>query len=278
MLDYLTGAGGRRLDYVRRGRGAPLLLIQGMGAHHAMWGEELLSLLEAEFDIVAYDHRGVGRGDRADEAFSTADLAEDAAAVITSLGWSDALVFGISLGGMVAQELVLRHPELVRALAIGCTWAGGPDGVMSETSRRMVEAFATRDPDHATKTSFEANFSRRFAAETPGLFEDYQNRALSVRVPAPVIQMQWQAALAHDTGDRLGAVNRPTTVLHGTADAGIPVVNGHRLAGLIPGAQLELFDGAGHLFWWEDPLRAAGVLTQLERRAADRNDARGWTT
>jgi 3-oxoadipate enol-lactonase len=267
MFDYLTGAGGRRLDYVRRGRGTPLLLIQGMGSHHAMWGDELLSLLEPDFDIVAYDHRGIGRGDRADEAFSTADLAEDAAAVIASLGWSDALVFGISLGGMVAQELALRHPELVRALAIGCSWAGGPEGVMSETSRRMVEASATRDPDHATKTSFEANFSRRFATETPGVFEKYQNRALSVRVPVPVIQLQWQAALAHDTGDRLGAISRPTTVLHGTADAGIPVVNGHRLAELIPDAKLELFEGAGHLFWWEDPARAAAVLGELGRRA-----------
>lgn len=263
QLDYLTGTGGRRLDYARRGRGAPLLLIHGMAGHHALWGEELLTLLEPDFDIVAYDHRGIGRGDRADEAFSTADLAEDAAAVIKSLGWSDALVLGISLGGMVAQELALRHPGLVRALAIGCSWAGGPRGVMSETSRRMVEAFATRDPDHATKTSFEANFSRRYAAETPGAFEIYKNRALAVKVPVPVIQLQWQAALAHDTGDRLGAISTPTAVLHGTADAGIPVVNGRRLASLIPGARLELFDGAGHLFWWEDPARTAAVLGEL---------------
>jgi 3-oxoadipate enol-lactonase len=88
-----------------------------------------------------------------------------------------------------------------------------------------------------------------------------------VKVPVPVIQLQWQAALAHDTGDRLGAISTPTMVLHGTADAGIPVVNGHRLASLIPGAQLELFDGAGHLFWWEDPDRTAAILGDLARRA-----------
>jgi pimeloyl-ACP methyl ester carboxylesterase len=262
-MNLLTGTGGRRLDYVRRGRGTPLLLIQGMGCHHGLWGEDLLGRLEADFDIVAYDHRGIGRGDRADEPFTTADLADDAAAAIAALGWTDALVFGISLGGMVAQELVLRHPKLVNGLAIGCTWAGGPNGVMSETSRRMVEAYGTRDVDHALRTSFEANFSRRFAAETPGLAELYRSHALAVKVPVPVIQLQWQAALAHDTADRLTSIDTPTAVLHGTADAGIPVTNGRRLAELIPKARLELFEGAGHLFWWEDPARTAAILQDL---------------
>jgi 3-oxoadipate enol-lactonase len=258
-MEFVTGTGGRRLDYVRRGRGAPLLLLHGMAAHHEVWGDELLSALEARFDIVAYDHRGIGRGDRADEPFTVADLADDAAAVIASVGWTDAHVFGISLGGMVAQELVLRHPGAVRSIALGCTWAGGPRGVISETSHRMVDAIATRDVEHGLRTSFEANFSRRYA-EVPGVREIYRRRALAVKVPVPVVLMQWAAAQAHDTTARLGQAAVPALILHGTADAGIPVENALRLSELLPAARVELFDGAGHLFWWEDPERTANLL------------------
>src|SRR5919197_6681477 len=100
------------LSYFRRGQGEPLLLIMGMGGHHRMWREEFLALLEPHFDVVAYDHRGIGESDRAEGPFSVADLADDVAGLIAALGWERAHVFGISLGGMVAQELVLRHPEL----------------------------------------------------------------------------------------------------------------------------------------------------------------------
>lgn len=247
------------IDYVRRGRGEPLLLIQGMGAHHRMWGEWFLSLLEPHFDIVAFDHRGIGASDRADEPFGVPDLADDAAGVIDTVGWPDAHVFGISLGGMTAQELVLRHPDKVRTLTIGCSWAGGPDGIMSETSRRMVEAMATRDVDHSLRTGFEGNLSPRFTAE-PGNFELYSTLSLAVKVPVPVVLMQWEAALAHNTADRLPTVSTPTLVLHGTADVGLVPANGKHIAGLIPGARLELLDGAGHLFWWEQADRTATLL------------------
>lgn len=231
-----------------------------MAAHHDLWGDELLSALEARFDIVAYDHRGIGRGDRADEPFTVADLADDAAAVIESVGWTDAHVAGMSLGGMVTQELAIRHPDVVRSIALGCTWAGGPEGVISETSRRMVEAIATRDVEHGLRTSFEANFSRRYATEVPGAREIYRRRALSVKVPVPVVLMQWAAAQAHDTTASLGAVDVPALIMHGTADAGIPVENALRLSELLPAAQLELFEGVGHLLWWEDPERTAALL------------------
>lgn len=259
-MDFVTGTDGRRLDFVRRGQGLPLLLIQGMAATHEMWGEDFLGPLEEHFDILAYDHRGVGRGDRADSGFTVADLADDAAAVIASVGWTSAHVLGISLGGMVAQELVLRHPATVRSVVLGCTWAGGAGGVIAETSHRMVEAIASRDLGRGLRVSFEANFSQRYG-ELPGTRELYRQRALAVRMPVPVVQLQFRAALAHNAADRLHEVAVPTLILHGTADAEIPVSNAYRLAELIPGARLELFDGAGHLFWWEDPARAATLVT-----------------
>jgi 3-oxoadipate enol-lactonase len=122
----------------------------------------------------------------------------------------------------------------------------------------LVDAIATRDVEHGLRTSFEANLSRRFAAQLP--LELYRRRALAVKMPVPVVLMQWEAALAHDTTERLRDIAVPTLILHGTADAGIPVANAQRLAGLMPGAKVELFDDVGHLFWWEDPERTAALL------------------
>src|SRR5205085_15797 len=115
-----------RLFHHRRGSGAPLLLVQGMGGTHLAWGEPFVTALERDFEIVVYDHRGVGRSPRVDEPFTVRDLAEDARELLDELGWRTAHVVGISMGGMIAQELVIAHPERVSTLTLGCTYAGGP--------------------------------------------------------------------------------------------------------------------------------------------------------
>jgi len=215
--------------------------------------------LEQDYDLVVYNHRGIGTSSRAEEGFSIADLADDAAGVIEAVGWSDAHVFGISLGGMIGQELVLRHPERVRTVTLGCTWAGGSDGVIGAVSGELVAAIGARDVERVLRSGFEANLSARYRAD-PAAFEVYRERVLAERVPAPVVAMQFQAAMALDTAARLPGVRTPTLVLHGTADEGIPWVNGQRIAALVPGARLELFDGAGHLFWWEEQELTVAVL------------------
>jgi pimeloyl-ACP methyl ester carboxylesterase len=106
------------LHYVRRGSGEPLLLVQGMSGTHASWGEPFLAALDAAgLESVAYDHRGIGFSARWRRPFTLVDLAEDAAGLLDELGWETAHVLGISMGGMVAQELALRHPGRLRSLA-----------------------------------------------------------------------------------------------------------------------------------------------------------------
>src|SRR5258705_9934333 len=118
---------GRELFHVRRGTGEPLLLVQGMSGTHLAWGETFLGELERDFDVIAYDHRGVGRSAPVSAPFSTADLAEDAAGLLDALAIEDAHVLGISMGGMVAPELTLRHPARVRTLALGCPHPRGAE-------------------------------------------------------------------------------------------------------------------------------------------------------
>lgn len=105
-------------------------------------------------------------------------------------------------------------------------------------------------------------------AAAAGNFDVFREQALAVRVPIPVVLMQFQAALGHDALQRLSTIDVPTLVIHGSADEMLLPVNGELIAKAVPGAQLELFEGVGHLFWWEEPERTASLLRGQARPAA----------
>jgi 3-oxoadipate enol-lactonase len=243
--------GSRRLRYVRRGSGAPLLLIQGMAGHHQLWGEPLLDRLAADFDVVAYDHRGIGDSTDLPGQFTIADLADDAAAVLDSLDWGSAHVLGISLGGMVAQELALDRPDRVRTLTLGCTYSGGVGSTLAAPGpMAMFEAMNSGNVELAIRAAYTANLSPTFTADEAN-YELFKTAALAVQVPVPVVLRQAQAAFVRDTSARLPELDVPTLVLHGTADQMIVYSNGELIARLVPGARLHTFADVGHLFWWE---------------------------
>jgi len=256
-IEYADTAAGP-LAYLRRGQGEPLLLLNGVAAHHRMWSDEFIARLAERFDVVAYDHRGIGKSARAETGFSIPELAADAAAVLDHLGWDSAHVLGFSMGGTISQELVLTSPDRVRTLTLGGTWPGpgetwGP-GVVS-----LAEATQGGDVETVVRKTFAANVSAEFAAR-PGAFEHFMKTAGTFQVPGPVVLMQMQGASVHDALDRLSALNKKTLVIHGTADAIIVRSAGERLSILIPGAQLELLDGVGHMFFWEQPDRSADLV------------------
>lgn len=256
-----VAVGSRTLHYERRGTGEPLLLIQGMAGHHNLWGEPFLTALEADFDIVAYDHRGVGAStDVRGEDFSIADLATDAVALLDGLGWADAHVMGISMGGMVAQQLVVDHEDRLRSLVLGCTYPGGPGSTLTAAGPlRMLQAMNVGNVDAALRTAFAANLSPGFAA-SERRFEEFRTATLSVTVPVPLIMRQAKAAFVHNASARLPAVTTRTLVVHGTADEMLDHSNGVRISELMPAATLHSFDGVGHLFWWEQPEATAALV------------------
>jgi pimeloyl-ACP methyl ester carboxylesterase len=244
---------GRPVYYERRGRGEPLLLIQGMAAHALMWGEPFVSRLTERFDVVSFDNRGIGESADVPGSFTVADLAEDTAGLMEALGWESAHVMGISLGGMIAQELALRHPRKVRTLILGCTWAGGPESTMDAPGpMEMFQAMQTGDIDIAIRAAFGANLSADYIADDTN-FEVFRDASLARRVSVQTVVRQAQAAALHDTGARLGELRVPTLILHGNRDRMVDYSNAEHLARLIPNARLHTFDGVGHLFWWERP-------------------------
>jgi 3-oxoadipate enol-lactonase len=258
------------LHYVRRGEGEPILLIQGMSGNHLAWGEPFLTELERDFDVVAYDHRGVGRSSHVTDPFTIVDLAEDAAALLDALGWETAHVVGISMGGMVAQELALRHPERIRTLTLGATYSGGVGSALasSEVFSKLAEAMMSGDRVRAIATSYEVNVSPGYGADKSA-YATFYEMATALPTPVPVIMLQAQAVQAHDTLARLGEISVPTLVIHGTADEMLPYSNAVLIASRIPDAQLEALEDVGHMFWWEQPERSAAAIRELVQRGRE---------
>ena len=255
---------GRRLFHARRGEGEPLLLIQGLSGNHLHWTEPFLDLLARDFDVVAYDHRGIGRSGPAEAGYSIRDLADDAAAVLDALDIERAHVLGISMGGMVAQELVLRHPERLRTLALGCTSPGGPRAARTDPAiiSRLSELLLSGRVGEAMAEGYAYNVSETYARDPGGL---ERLKAIAAELPGelPVMLAQLQAIAGHDTLNRLGAIEVPVLVVHGNEDRILPVANAHLIADAIEQARLEIVNGVGHLFWWERPERSAELVREL---------------
>ena len=255
---------GRQLHYVRAGEGEPLLLIQGMSGNHLHWGDDFLGLLHDDFETIAYDHRGVGHSAATDEPFTIADLADDAVALLDALDIESAHVMGISMGGMTAQEVALRHPERVRTLTLGCTYAGGEDSALGdpEIIQRLGSLFMAGRVEEAMRFGFEVNVSPEFAQD-PEHFELVKRIAAELPSSLEILMLQLQAIAGHDTSDRLGEIRAPTLVVHGSVDQMLPVSNARAIAARIPGARLEILEGVGHAFWWERPQEAADFVREL---------------
>jgi pimeloyl-ACP methyl ester carboxylesterase len=257
----VVSAGDIELSYERGGSGDPLLMIMGLGGTYSHWDQSFLEDLRRDHELIIYDHRGVGESSRVEGSFTMVQLAEDAANLLAALEVPESDVVGFSMGGMVAQELALSRPELVRRLVLASTYSGGPGSqrARESTMKRMAEPAMRGDSEGAVRAAWEVNVSPAFA-------EDEQARARFMdigsrrRVSLTVLGEQLGAIAGHDTSARLPSLKPPTLVVHGTEDLMVPFENGEMIAGLVPGSRFEVLAGAGHLFFWEDPQRAAELV------------------
>ena len=254
---------GTELNYERAGEGEPLLLIQGMSANHLAWGRPFSSLLEKSFDVIAFDNRGMGRSAPVTEAFSIAEMAADTAALLEALEIESAHVLGISMGGMIAQELALAHPERLRSLTIGCSYCGGPGSQLMDPAdfQGLVEAMSSGDQQKVFRAMWELNLSPGFRKDE-SRYAEFTAMAEALPAPKQTIGLQMQAIGAHDTSARLPAVRVPTLVVHGTLDRVLSYPNGPLIASLMTGARLETLEEIGHMFWWEQPERSAELVRE----------------
>jgi 3-oxoadipate enol-lactonase len=255
------------LYYEVAGAGPRLLLISGTGGDLRAPPSVFDGPLTKLFEIAAYDQRGLGRSSVPPGPYRMADYAADAAGLLDTLGWRDALVMGISFGGMVAQELAVRHPARVRRLVLACTSSGGAGG----SSYPLHELEDLPEDDKVARAleladvRYDAEWRTRNADQYRSLAALMQARnAVGRDEPgrAEGAALQLAARRDHDTWDRLDRITCPTFVCGGRYDGIAPPANAERLAAAIPGATLELFEG-GHLFLLQDGAAWPAIMAFL---------------
>ena len=251
---------GVGIAYETLGDGPPLLMMQGLGYARRGWGPAV-ELLAERFAVTFFDNRGIGESDVPAGPYTARQLAEDAVAVLDAAGVHRAHVVGASLGGMAAQELAVGFPDRVDRLVLACTTPGGVHAhpLPMKTAALFVEA-QTLEPQVALRR-FVANALANDAPETL-VDEIYEWRLANPPDPAGW-QAQAAAGTTFDGYEAVSSISAPTLVLHGTEDNVVDPRNAEVLGRLIPSSRVELFDGCGHLFFWEQPERFARVVGEF---------------
>lgn len=258
---------GARLHVERTGTGEPLLWVTGFAVGADVFGP-VLPLFAPRFDCVTYDNRAAGRSSVPLLPTSMPELAADAVRVLDALGIEAAHVHGVSMGGMVAQELALRFPDRVRSLVLQGSSPGGPLSAL--TPLRGVAALGVQrlpvPMDTRRRAAVAALFSPAYVAAHPDEVTGHLQRLGAERAGARGALLHLFASAWHDTVARLPSLQAPTLVLHGALDALTPVANARLLARLLPHAELAVVEGAGHLPLLEQPEAMRDlVLAWLDR-------------
>jgi 3-oxoadipate enol-lactonase len=246
----ITSANGIDLYYEVHGEGEPLLLIMGLSLNSKSWFRTLPSLSE-HFKVIVFDNRGVGLSSKPNTPYSIELMAEDAIAVLDAAGVDSAHVYGISMGGMIAQRLTIQHPERVRSLILGCTTSGGVNHVQPSTEVSMLllsRASTAATPEEIAWATAPILYSESFIENRKDLVaEDIQKR-IEIPILPYAYMLQLQACLGHDTYNELDQIKVPTLVIHGDEDKLVPYENGKTLANKIANAQFLTVPGAGHIY------------------------------
>ncbi|MDQ3032440.1 MAG: alpha/beta hydrolase [Myxococcota bacterium] len=256
---------GLRLHWEISGleRGPAILMIRGLSRSSRYW-YDLRPLLEPRFRVLVMDNRGVGRSDAPGPGFTTADMADDVAAVLHQSGVHRAHVFGISLGGMIAQHVALRHPGRVDRLVLGATTMGGRGAERAPHAAILGLLSAGRGTvADQIRVSMPWVLDAEAVARRPAVVDEWI--AIAEAEPRNRLSVLGQllAAAVHDTSDHLHRVRTPTLVVTGNRDRLIPMANSRRIASAIPGSTLQLLEGAGHDFPTERPDDVAHMLSEF---------------
>jgi 3-oxoadipate enol-lactonase len=260
---------GVTLHFQRAGTGEPLLFISGTGGDLRNKPSVFDGPMATRFDLLAYDQRGLGQSSIPEGPYEMADYADDAAGLLDHAGWDDCLVIGLSFGGMVAQELALRHGGRVRRLVLGCTSSGGSGGAsypLQDLALLEGEPRAVRQLE-ILDTRWDEAYRRDNPEQWQAMVDGFAAYLKGQEDPSSLERargaaLQLSARSRHDTADRLDSISCPTLVCAGRFDGIAPLANSEFLAATIPGAELRIYDG-GHQFMLQDHQAIPDMLAFL---------------
>ena len=241
---------GAKIYWEEHGSGEPVLLIMGLGYTLDMW-HRVLPALSEHYRVIAFDNRGVGRSDVPPGPYTIPVMASDAAAVMDAAKIDAAHVFGISMGGMIAQEFALQYPARVRSLILGCTTCGGAGAVTAEPE--VLSGLLAR-ARMSVEEAIQAMARYVYDAATPKerLEEDFDIRRRTYPSSEGYLA-QLQGVQSWDSFSRLSRIAAPTLVIHGESDKLVPPANGKLIARSISGAKLVILPAASHIFTTDQP-------------------------
>jgi 3-oxoadipate enol-lactonase len=265
VRDFAQTTDGLKIRYEIRGAGEPVALIMGFSGSGRGWGEPFLKLMESRFKIFMIDNRGTGESDKPDTEFTLAQMASDIASVLDHAQTPRAHIFGISMGGMIAQEFALAYPARTRGLVLGCTNCGASHSISAapEVLANLMPV-PGMDPAEQALRAFSVACGRAFLNSEAG--QATLKQAIAEMGNYPVTPMhtfmrQGQAIGGFDSFARLGQIKSPTLIIHGDDDSIVPYQNAEVLHGAITGSKVHILNLAGHMFFWEAPeetVRVAG--------------------
>ena len=244
---------GVELAYELCGAGKPLVMIHGAQGDQSMFAGVAPTFTD-QFQVLTFDQRGSGLSEKPDMAYSMAMFADDTAALMEHVGFAAAHILGVSMGGMIAQEFVLRHPRKTRSLVLGCTTPGGPQSI-ALSGGALAKAYSTQPipAEERGRLLAEACFTKGYIEKHPEIIPAMIEARRQRPIDPTALGHRMKAAYAHDTYDRLPQIACPTLVITGKDDVLISWENSRILAERIPGAKFILLEPAGHLFWGEQP-------------------------
>lgn len=244
---------GIRMHYEELGSGDPVIMIMGITAPGAVWEAHAADWSE-HFRCIMPDNRGVGRSDKPPGAYSSEMFADDYAGLMDALGIAQARVVGVSMGSIIAQQLMLRHPAKVRSAVLMCPWARC-DRYAKSIFKHMEDCKARLTPAEFMEWIQLLIFTKPFWDNDDAWQSLIDGRAAAGEDPSPQplhgLKGQAAACVNHDTFARLGEIQAPCLVIGGKDDIFTPRWMAEEVAAGIPGCELHLYDNAGHAFHWE---------------------------
>jgi pimeloyl-ACP methyl ester carboxylesterase len=254
---------GVRIAYEIRGDGDPIVLVHGLAYDRAGWGPFPERLAE-RFSVVLIDNRGVGESDAPAGPYAVPQMAADVLAVLDDAGLERTHLFGVSLGGYIAQELAVAHPERVDKLVLASTAPGGPKShPMPQATQEVFAKYPTMEREAALRMFVENSLGERGVRELPKLVEEIYRYRLAHAPTTKAWIAQATAGALFDGYDRAASITAPTLVLQGGADVVVDPRNAELLGELIPNARVEILPDRGHLMVWEDGERVAELVTEF---------------
>ena len=246
-----------QLAHSTLGSGPPVVLVSGLAQIGARW-HRVAKLLAVDHTVVTLDNRECGATGPCPDGFTLTDCAADVLETADALGLDSFALAGISMGGMVAQEVIALAPQRITAAALLATHGGGADvipppdpGVLMQPEPRMLWTVLS---------------GPGFAETNPQVIEEEAQISIDAATPLDGIMRQLQAIFAFDAGGKLSALDVPIVVAHGDQDPLIPYENGVRLAKKL-GCELVTYEGAGHALEFERPHEVAELIGSISRSA-----------